>query len=332
MSSQPSPDQTQQTQQANPGQPTSNVTDAEKPFDSSAKADMILRSSDSVDFFVLKSFLSFVSSVFDDMFSLNRGVAAQGTDARNGLFIVPLTEDSVTLYNLLLLIYPYAKQPIDEVAVIVKMARAARKYLMDEIDGKLRRSLTESKKMAEQPLRAFAVAVHFGWEKEAKAAACGLLATPAKDMAHCAELDLITGTDYQRLLKWRLKCYDAVYNLLSRWYSSGSSESGQRTEMHERFVSVEYLAGLLLDRLRTTGCPRSIVILDNSTQVKALKNIKVCGKEGIGFSHHRTQYLWHDLDTRIQDWALEELFKIIKTIMQQIDEIALKVPFKIGDA
>ncbi|PFH50248.1 hypothetical protein AMATHDRAFT_145574, partial [Amanita thiersii Skay4041] len=76
------------------------TTDAAKPFDSSAKADVILRSSDSVDFYFISLLLSAVSPVFSDMFSLNRpGVQQEITN--NGLPVVPLPESSKILQFLL---------------------------------------------------------------------------------------------------------------------------------------------------------------------------------------------------------------------------------------
>ncbi|KIL60841.1 hypothetical protein M378DRAFT_44296, partial [Amanita muscaria Koide BX008] len=62
---------------------------------------------DSVDFFVLTTILSLASPVFDGMFP----GAGEGTETKNGLPIIDLAEDSDTLYNLLLLVYPYAKEP-----------------------------------------------------------------------------------------------------------------------------------------------------------------------------------------------------------------------------
>src|ERR1700760_2438997 len=82
---------------------STSQTDAAKPFDSSAKADIILRSSDFVDYFVIKLLLSSVSSVFDAIFTKLEG----GGETRNGLHIIAVDENSDVLRQLLLLIYAH---------------------------------------------------------------------------------------------------------------------------------------------------------------------------------------------------------------------------------
>ncbi|KAF8634555.1 hypothetical protein AX17_004145 [Amanita inopinata Kibby_2008] len=194
-------------------QATINNTDAPKPFDSSAQADVILRSSDSVDFFVVKSLLCLVSPIFKDMFSLNQGKAREQNEMRNGVPVVPLEEDSETLNNLLLLIYPYAQQPTSKTDVLIKMAEATQKYGMDEIEGKLRQLFLASQVMVDEPLRAFCVGMHSGWDDVVKAAALNTLSLPQRDLWECDELELLKATDYHKLLQWRFECEDAVDEL-----------------------------------------------------------------------------------------------------------------------
>ncbi|KAM6497194.1 hypothetical protein JOM56_007667 [Amanita muscaria] len=159
--------------------PNSNLPPrgAEKPFDASAKADIILRSFDSVDFFVLKTILSLASLVFDDMFS----GAREGTEMNNGLPIVDLAEDSDTLYNLLLLVYPYAKDPTNTLDMYMKVGIAAQKYAMDEVLQRLRKLVERCEAIGKEPLGAFALAVHFGWVDVIKEAAWNTLAMPLCD-------------------------------------------------------------------------------------------------------------------------------------------------------
>ena len=144
---------------------TSNITDAPKPFDSSAKrADVILCSRDSKKFYVLKSLLSLASPVFETMFSSRKG-------QENGEKIpfIPVEEDSTTLYNLLLLIYPYNKKPSSTIDICFEMAEAARKYDTEDVDKKIR-GLVVSGISSKEALRVFAIAVYLKWEDVTKVA------------------------------------------------------------------------------------------------------------------------------------------------------------------
>ena len=84
-----------------------NTINTPEPFDSSAKADIILRTSDLEDFYVIKSLLSLVSPVFDAMFSLCQEEIVEKDNVMNGKPVVQIDEDSAALYNFLLLIYPW---------------------------------------------------------------------------------------------------------------------------------------------------------------------------------------------------------------------------------
>jgi len=69
-----------------------NFISANKPFDSSAEADIILRSSNKVDFFVQKSFLRWGSPVLNEKLSeppYERRVKGDN-DPKNGFPVVPL--------------------------------------------------------------------------------------------------------------------------------------------------------------------------------------------------------------------------------------------------
>ncbi|KAM6497176.1 hypothetical protein JOM56_007649, partial [Amanita muscaria] len=178
------------------------------PFDASAKADVILRSSDSVDFFVLKAILSLASPVFDHMFSITQG--SNTNEAKSGLPVVDLAEDSTTLYSLLLLLYPYAKKPTDTLEVYTRVAEAAKKYAMDEMLQKLKELVMSCDTMVEEPVAAFAVATHFGWVEVMREAAHNSLAIPLRNLVtgggQSKYLHFIGAADYRDLLSWRFAC------------------------------------------------------------------------------------------------------------------------------
>ncbi len=257
-----------------------NFTSADKPFDSSSKANIILRSSNRVDFFVMKGLLQLVSPVFDRMISepLNerrvedrndeknelsttprensaprprrpvfnmvfKGRKAKSNDnAKNALPVIPLDEDSATLYNLLLLIYPCSKEPPCTVEVYLKVGDAARKYGMDEAWEKLRKAARRAcgDALAREPFRVFAIASYFGLAGVMKEAARNTLKIPLHDLGECEELRLLTISEYHDLLQWRFACRDAVKHMLVKLEFQADSP---------------VLVRLLRERLETTDCP-----------------------------------------------------------------------------
>ncbi|KIL69222.1 hypothetical protein M378DRAFT_119119 [Amanita muscaria Koide BX008] len=283
-------------------------TDADKPFDSSAKADAILRSSDTIDFFVLKGFLSFASSVFDSMFSLDQGDVQDSKDtSKNGLPIVPLAEDSATLYSLLVLVYPYANKPDICPGDYIKLARAARKYAMDEAEQTLRNLFATSSIFQAEPLRAFAIAVHLGWPKEAENAAWITLARRQETLGRCDELGLITAADYVELWEWRSRCQkaaeEAVYEVCrgERIYSLGSQSSLASTLSS---LAIATIREAILEQLRKKKCPRRVVV-NNETIANIFDRL---GSENIsGFKH---------------------ILDACNLIAAKIDDAAFKIPFK----
>ena len=81
-------------------------TYAAAPFDH-AKADIILRSSDNIDFRVFKLFLSLASPFFETLFDIPQPDEENGDqEIKDGLVVVPVTEDSKTLDALLRFCYP----------------------------------------------------------------------------------------------------------------------------------------------------------------------------------------------------------------------------------
>ncbi|PFH50250.1 hypothetical protein AMATHDRAFT_145657, partial [Amanita thiersii Skay4041] len=178
--------------------------DAAKPFDSSAKADAVLRSSDSVDFYVIGPLLSTVSPIFDDMFSLTRpGVQQEITN--NGLPVVPLSESSKILQFLLCLIYPYIDKPeLIDGELFAAVCLAARKYGMDLVEGKLKKMVLASSLIKEEAFRIYSIAVRMGaeWNSVAVTAAQNTLTIPLKSLPLLPELHWITGGDLYHYVQW----------------------------------------------------------------------------------------------------------------------------------
>jgi hypothetical protein len=98
-------------------------------------ADIILRSSDSVDFHVHKSVLVASSPFFRDMFSLPQSPNDAGDDA---LPVVDLSEDAETLNSLVSMLYPVVREIPHYSNDILTLLTAATKYDMDAVQSFIR--------------------------------------------------------------------------------------------------------------------------------------------------------------------------------------------------
>ncbi|KAF8986376.1 hypothetical protein BDQ17DRAFT_1315427 [Cyathus striatus] len=109
---------------------TPDVKIAAAPFNNENGADLIIRSSDNVQFYVHKLILSLASSFFRDMFSLPQN---EGGDCSGSLSTLEMSETSSTVDSILRLCYPVNDPAaINELVQAVGPLQAAIKYQMDE--------------------------------------------------------------------------------------------------------------------------------------------------------------------------------------------------------
>jgi hypothetical protein len=208
-----------------------NSAYAAAPFDH-AKADIILRSSDNIDFRVFKLFLSLASPFFETLFDIPQPVEEDGDqEIKDGLAVIPVTEDSKTLDALLRFCYPSTLVDDPNIEVLndaMDVLEAARKYSLDAIEKKARQAIANPKILEAEPLRCFAIA-HRGRLREETILAARYTLTQPLIPSWFQEIELITATDLLSLLTYHRRCGDAVYALrldLS-WITShyGSSEA-----------------------------------------------------------------------------------------------------------
>ena len=208
-----------------------NSTYAAAPFDH-AKADIILRSSDNIDFRVFKLFLSLASPFFETLFDIPQPAEEVGDqEVKDGLAVVCVTEDSKTLDALLRFCYPCTLADDPKMEVLQDAAdilEAARKYSLDVIETKARRAIANPKILEVESLRCFAIAHRGRLREETLLAAKYTLSQPLIP-SWFQEVELITATDLLSLLAYHKKCGDAIYALrldLS-WITShyGSSQA-----------------------------------------------------------------------------------------------------------
>ncbi|KAL6300885.1 hypothetical protein BKA93DRAFT_800099 [Sparassis latifolia] len=180
---------------------------AQHPFDNPA-ANVILRSSDNIDFCVHSVILSEASPFFKDMFSLQQPLVdhtkPDGLDEyRDGRPVIVVGEDSRTLDSLLRLCYPITDPELKELTEVRAVLEAALKYQMEQataIAAKALRTFAHG-----EPLRIWAIACRLRLEVEARYAAGLSLAQPISG-EFPEEMQELTAGPYFRLLRFhRLK-------------------------------------------------------------------------------------------------------------------------------
>jgi hypothetical protein len=156
-----------------PQSPPIMSTCASPPFDH-PNADIIIRSSDGIDFHVFKVFLTVASPFFETMFELPQPAVGTRENTRDDLPVVTVQEDNRTLDMFLRFFYPFtlAKHPsLSSLADILPVLKAARKYSVDLIESKACQALVNPKVLEAEPLRCFAIARSARLKHEAMTAA-----------------------------------------------------------------------------------------------------------------------------------------------------------------
>jgi hypothetical protein len=212
------------------------ITDAATPFDRSGPwgADVILRSSDNVDFHVLKAPLAYSSPIFRTMFALPRehqpgkceeegSMVPPVDEMRDGLPIVRLPESGTVLYRLLHMCYhdcavtSTAASKMHTLEDVIEVLKPAAKYGMDGVERQVREELTAPRFLEAEPLRVFALAMRHRLEGEARAAAVMTLRTPLRENLYVPELESLTAGDLLRLHEYHIQCAAAVQNVTKEY-------------------------------------------------------------------------------------------------------------------
>ena len=186
-------------------------TNAEAPFND-PKADVILRSSDNVDFRTFKSMLRFASTVFDDMFGWPQ------PPAENDQFpVVAVSEPSRTVRNVLMFCHPKCSPELDNIFEINEVTAMGLKYDMEGVVGRARQSAKTLLLgfMEKEPIRAYAIACRYKLTREVRTAAKATLALPLSARPSPAELELISAADLQHVITYHESCGKATVKLTS---------------------------------------------------------------------------------------------------------------------
>ncbi|KIM89201.1 hypothetical protein PILCRDRAFT_84944 [Piloderma croceum F 1598] len=193
-------------------------TTAEAPFND-PKADVILRSSDNIDFRTFKSLLSLASTVFDDMFGWPQPPAAGSDDTKRTieagqLPVVTVSEPSRTVRNVLMFCHPKCSPELDNISEINEVTAMGLKYDMEGLVGHARQSAKRlSLEVMKEPIRAYAIACRYKLKQEMKLAAKATLALPLSNRSSPVELELISAADLQRVIAYHDSCAKATVML-----------------------------------------------------------------------------------------------------------------------
>ncbi|KZV70870.1 hypothetical protein PENSPDRAFT_431333 [Peniophora sp. CONT] len=199
------------------------IRDAPAPFDDHA-ADLILRSSDNVDFRVHRQVLAVASPVFADMFDLpppSPDIGGSVDERRNGLIVVDMAEDERALRLLLGFCYPVMEPALEDLELVKLALRLAQKFQMLQ---SVARYVQPGLKLlaADAPEQVYAVASAYELRAVALVAARASLSRPILTKGRIPlypEFTDVSGFDVLRLLRFQQACseraVDAVTDL--RW-------------------------------------------------------------------------------------------------------------------
>ncbi|ESK89345.1 hypothetical protein Moror_16263 [Moniliophthora roreri MCA 2997] len=171
-----------------------------------SKADVILRTSDGVDFMMYKTLLSLSSSFFDGMFSLPQPDSVKID--QNGLPIVPVPESSAATEKLLMFIHPAHAPVLESLDDIRLVLEPAIKYDMTAVSKRIVAQMERF--INAEPLQAYCVAWQFKLRDQVGRAAKRLLTRPLLPRRFVKELDLVPATALHRLHEYHYNCGKAA--------------------------------------------------------------------------------------------------------------------------
>ncbi|KAH7922626.1 hypothetical protein BV22DRAFT_1094269 [Leucogyrophana mollusca] len=295
--------------------------EARAPFDT-AKADIILCSSDNVYFRVFRCLLALASPFFDAMFDLPQSRTRPiSHNNSSGLEIIPMTENSRTIDMLLRFCYPSASisdPKMEKIGDVEQVLEAATKYAMEGVEQKVRKVLVAPRFLEKEPLRVFAIAYRYHLEPEARAAAKYLLRLPSLP-PDAEELGYIAPNDLAMLDVYRRKCSQAVLGLTSNlewvkrsqthrfyeWWTDCChcrSKSDVRYMMHSTYARewwVEYMEETM-SALKETPCALAVTKRLPKAVEKA-NGCPTCRKKASANMAEFTKMFAEEIDKAIAD-------------------------------
>lgn len=201
------------------------------PFDS-LDADCILRTSNGVDFRVHTFILSLASPFFRTMFTLPTP-AQNNQEPNHGLPIIPVPESAYTLNLLLRLCYPLAPPSLVRFDELIPLYESTEKYDIEVMLPHIQKAMVET--ASQDVIGAYAFGHRHGLADLVITAARLTLEKPLSDLGYSPQLDLITGTELQRLHLFHRRCKEETARLaLDDWSWIGSISNIPLASAEER--------------------------------------------------------------------------------------------------
>lgn len=172
---------------------------------SDPEGDVTIRSSDGVDFCVRKSKLEAVSPAFSELFSKStKDKRTLAVDIESSIL------DYIVRFAHFKLDARHQPVCLDELVAIFDAAEA---YGIEPIFENLLERLLDEEFLKDEPLRVYAIACRFEWEKVARVAARATLRHLWEDLPDCDELEKMTGAHLRRLEQYHQQCGRAAAGL-----------------------------------------------------------------------------------------------------------------------
>jgi len=192
-----------------------STTSLPEPLDVS-DANLIIRSSDLVNFRVHKAVLAMASPFFEDLLSLPQPSDSESVD---GLPVVQLTEDAELLHSLVSILYPVPSVIPHSYEKVLYLLAACQKYDMDEAQSYIR---TEANRWPRRFLPpsgntafcAYAIASEKGLILEMECVARRTLDRPMTFETLGEGLRLFQGSALRDLARFRERCRDNIITCL----------------------------------------------------------------------------------------------------------------------
>ncbi|KAI9508193.1 hypothetical protein F5148DRAFT_943135 [Russula earlei] len=194
--------------------PTPQERLAEAPFDD-PRADIILQSSDGLQFHVFKIILTLASSVFADMFSIPLPASSRPHDKE----VVSLSERSEDLELSLRHLYPVPPPETVPLTNVAVLAEFAQKYQVDALEKPITQYLRDNVEL--DPVGVYAIAVTYGYKDVGTAAARSCLNLPFSRLKSLHE-QYATAQHISELFSYHVACGEAASEVASgrTWLSS----------------------------------------------------------------------------------------------------------------
>ncbi|KAI9441875.1 hypothetical protein H4582DRAFT_2097155 [Lactarius indigo] len=183
-------------------------------------ANIIVRSSDKVNFRVHKSLLSMSSPFFEDLLSLPQPPDGELVD---GLPVIQLSEDADLLDSLISLLYPITHHLPASYEKVFALLAASQKYDMVSIQSYIRAEIKRwQQPIGAEAFRTYAIASSLGLIQEAESAARLTLGYPMTFESLGDGLRSFKGQALCDLVRYRRRCRDNLVLCLDSFFNVNS--------------------------------------------------------------------------------------------------------------